>query len=96
MFGKQYIEILKNEQRIKVLKSISQDFIEEIKDQEEGIKNWTEGEFRLKLVNIQKYLGELLKDPNLSKDKKEKINDLYSQIYELFLSGMEMKKEIGR
>ena len=95
VFGKQYLEILKGEQKIKVLKNVSQDFIDEIKSQEKEVNDWTEGEFRLKLVNIQKYLGELLKDPNLSKDKKEKINGLYSEIYELFLSGMEMKKEVG-
>lgn len=95
-FGKQYLQILKNEQKIKLLKNVGQDFIEEIKSQEEEVKNWTEGDFRLKLVNVQKYLGELLKDPSLSKSKKEKINELYSEIYELFLSGMEMKKEVAK
>ena len=96
MFGRQYIEILKNEQKIQVLKSVGQDFIEEIKSQEEEVKVWTDGDFRLKLVKIQKYLSELLKDPNLSTEKKGKINDLYEQIYELFLSGMKMKKEVGK
>lgn len=96
MFGNQYIEILKNEQKIRVLKSVSQDFIEEIKSQEEGVKNWAEGEFRLKLVNMQKYLGELLNDSSLDSEKKEKVKDLYQQIYELFQSGMEMKKEVAK
>jgi hypothetical protein len=96
VFGRQYLEILKGEQKIKVLKSVGQDFMEEIKSQEEEVNKWTDGEFRLKLVNVQKYLGELLKDPGLSKEKRDKINDLYSQIYELFLSGMEMKKEVGK
>ncbi len=96
MFGNLYIQILKNEQKIQVLKNVSQDFIEEIKSQEEEVKSWAEGDFKLKLVNIQKYLDELLKDPNLNDDKKERIKDLYQQIYELFLSGMEMKKEVGK
>jgi len=96
MFGRQYIEILKNEQKIQVLKNVSQDFIKEIKSQEEEVKTWTEGDFRLKLVNIQKYLGEMLQDPETSREKKKKVNELYEQIYELFLSGMEMKKEIGK
>ena len=95
-FGRQYLEILKNEQKIKLLKNIGQDFVEEIKSQEEEVRNWTDGDFRLKLVGIQRYLGELLKDPSLDKDKKKKINDLYGQIYELFLSGMEMKKEVEK
>ena len=82
--------------KIQVLKNVSQDFIEEIKSQEEEVKSWAEGDFKLKLVNIQKYLDELLKDPNLNDDKKERIKDLYQQIYELFLSGMEMKKEVGK
>ena len=79
-----------------MLKSVGQGFIEEIKSQEKKVNNWTDGDFRLKLVKIQKYLRELLKDPNLSTEKKGKINDLYEQIYELFLSGMKMKKEIGK
>lgn len=92
MFGKQYLEILKGEQKVKVLKSVSQDFIDELKDTKANVKNWTEGEFREKLVNIQKYLGEMLKDPKLEEAKKKQINDLYSEIYELFLSGKEMEK----
>jgi len=96
MFGKQYIQILRDSQKIQVLKNVSQDFMEEIKSQEEEVKNWAEGDFRLKLVNVQKYLDELLKDPNLDNDRKSRIKDLYQQIYELFLSGMEMKKEVGK
>lgn len=96
MFGKQYIEILQNERRIHILKNVSQDFIEEIKSQEDEVKSWTEGEFRSKLVNLQKYLRELLKDKDLSAEKKSKINELYEEIYELFQSGMEMKKEVGK
>lgn len=95
-FGKQYIQILENERKIKLLKNVEQDFVEEIKSQEEEVKTWTEGEFRLKLVNAQKYLDDILKDPNLSKEKKEKINDLYKEIYELFLSGMDMKKDVAK
>lgn len=96
MFGKQYLEILKSEQRIKVLKNISQDFIEEIKYQEDEVKNWTEGDFREKLVNMQKQLGGLMNDSSLSKDKQNEIKDLYQQIYDLFLSGVKMKKEVGK
>lgn len=95
MFGNQYIRILNNEQKIKVLKSVSQDFIEGIKAREEEVQNWTDGDFRIKLVNIQKYLDELLKDPDLDEHKRNQIKNLYQEIYHLFLSGMEMKKEIG-
>lgn len=70
MFGKQYIENLKNEQRIHILKNVSQDFVEEIKYQENEVKNWTDGEFRSKLVSVQKYLGELLKDKDLDEEKR--------------------------
>lgn len=94
VFGKQYLEILKSEQKVKVLKNVSQDFVEEIKETKEGIKNWTQGEFREKLVNMQTYLGEMLKDPNINSEKKKKINDLYAEIYELFLSGKELEKGV--
>jgi hypothetical protein len=70
--------------------------VDELKSREEGVKSWTEGDFRLKLVNIQKYLGEMLQDSSLSTEKKAEITALYKQIYELFLSGMEMKKGIGK
>lgn len=96
MFGKQYIQILKDGQKIQVLKNVSQDFMEEIKEEKEEINKWTEGDFRLKLVNMQKNLSEMSQDSSLSDDKKTKIKELYEQIYELFLSGMEMKKDIGK
>lgn len=96
MFGKQYLEILKGEQKVKVLKSVSQDFIEEIKFQEEEVKNWTEGDFREKLVDMQKQLSKLINDSSLEKDKKNEIKDLYGKIYDLFLSGVKMKKEVGK
>ena len=96
MFGRQYLEILKNEQKIQVLKNVSRDFIDEIKTKKEEVNTWTNGDFRLKLVNMQKYLGELLNDSQLDPEKKKNIAKLYEEIYELFLSGMEMKKEIGK
>jgi hypothetical protein len=96
MFGNQYIHILKDNQKIQVLKNVSQDFVEELKSQEEEVKTWADGDFRLKLVNIQKYLGDLLQDSSLDPEKKYKIKDLYQQIYDLFLSGQEMKKGIGK
>lgn len=96
MFGKQYLEILKSEQKVKVLKNISQDFIEEIKSQEEEVKNWTEGDFREKLVNMQEGMGKLMNDSSIDKEKQDEIKDLYKQIYDLFVSGVKMKKEVGR
>ncbi|KKQ48440.1 MAG: hypothetical protein US68_C0032G0001, partial [Candidatus Shapirobacteria bacterium GW2011_GWE1_38_10] len=79
-----------------VLKNVSRDFIDEIKTKKEEVNTWTNGDFRLKLVNMQKYLGELLNDSQLDPEKKKNIAKLYEEIYELFLSGMEMKKEIGK
>lgn len=96
MFGKQFLQVLRDEQKIKVLKNVSRDFQEEIKFQENEVKSWTEGDFREKLVTIQTYLDQLLKDPALGNEKKNKIKELYEEIYNLFKSGMEMKKEVGK
>ena len=94
MFGKQHLQIFQDSQKINVLKSVSQDFIDEVKTQKEDVKNWTEGDFREKLVEMQKHLKEFLSDPDVPEDKKVEVKDLYQQIYDLFLSGKKMEKEI--
>jgi len=55
---------------------------------------WTEGDFRKRLLRIQEYLQKLSLDPAIGADKKERINSLYRQIYDLFLSGRKMEKDI--
>jgi len=96
VFGRQYLEIVKDEQKISALKNVSQDFAEEIKFQEENVKKWTEGEFKSRIVNIQRYLGNLIKDRSLDETKKGKIQDIYYQIYQLFLSGEELNDKINK
>lgn len=94
MFGKQHIQIFQDSQKINVLKNISQDFADEVKTQKEEVKSWTDGDFREKLVEMQKHLKELLNDPEIPEEKKTKIKVLNEQIYDLFQSGKKMEKEI--
>jgi hypothetical protein len=58
------------------------------------VTTWTEGDFRRRLLRIQEYLQKLSNDPSIELDKKERINSLYRQIYDLFLSGRTMEKKI--
>ena len=94
MFGKQHLQIFQDAQKINALKNVSHDFADEVKEQKEEIKNWTEGDFREKLVEMQAHLGEFLKDKDVPEDKKTKVKELYQQIYDLFQSGKRMEKEI--
>jgi hypothetical protein len=87
IFGKQYQKVIEDR---KTITGLSQ----KIQKNKVDINAWTEGDFRKRLLRIQEYLQKLLNDPAIGTDKKERITSLYRQIYDLFLSGMKMEKDI--
>lgn len=87
VFGKQYIKVLEDK---KVITTLSQ----KVLSNKVNVNVWTEGDFRKRLLRIQEYLQKLSLDPAIGSDKKERINSLYRQIYDLFLSGRKMEKDI--
>ena len=87
IFGKQYLKVLADK---KVITGLSQ----KIEQDKAEIGGWTEGDFKKRLLRIQEYLQKLLDDPSIGTDKKQRITSLYRQIYDLFLSGRNMEKDI--
>jgi hypothetical protein len=87
LFGKQYLKVLEDK---KMITGLSQ----KVQRTKVDVTSWTEGDFRKRLLRIQEYLQKLINDPSIEFDKKERINSLYRQIYDLFLSGETMEKNI--
>lgn len=87
VFGKQYLKVLQDK---KIITGLSQ----KVQKNKIEVTDWTEGDFRKRLLRIQEYLQKLSNDPTIELDKKERINSLYRQIYDLFLSGRRMEKDI--
>ena len=87
IFGKQYLKVLEDK---KMITGLSQ----KVQQNKVEVNAWTEGDFRKRLLRIQEYLQKLTQDPTIGPDKKERINSLYRQIYDLFLSGRKMEKDI--
>jgi len=87
LFGKQYLRVLLDK---KMITGLSQ----KVQRNRVDVTTWTEGDFRRRLLRIQEYLQKLSSDPSIELDKKERINSLYRQIYDLFLSGRTMEKKI--
>jgi len=65
-----------------------------IEKQQEHVKQWTKEVFGRKLSEIQQYLKTLEKDPETSQESKDVLNKVSGKIYETFVSGKEMEKEI--
>ena len=87
LFGKQYLKVLQDKRTISGL-------FQKVRKNKVDVASWTDGDFRKRLLRIQEYLQKLGTDPSIGTDKKERINSLYRQIYDLFLSGKKMEKEI--
>lgn len=87
LFGKQYLKVLEDKRMITGLN-------QKVQRNKVDVTAWTEGDFRRRILRIQEYLQKLLNDPAIGPDKKERITSLYRQIYDLFLSGRKMEKDI--
>ncbi len=87
LFGKQYLKVLQDKRMITGLS-------QKVQKNKVDVAAWTEGDFRKRLLRIQEYLQKLSQDPTIELDKKERINSLYRQIYDLFLSGRDLEKKI--
>ena len=87
LFGRQYLKVLADKKMITGLN-------QKVQKDKVDVTEWTEGDFRRRLLRIQEYLQKLGEDPTIGLDKKERINSLYRQIYDLFLSGRNLEKKI--
>ena len=87
LFGKQYLKVLEDKKMITGLN-------QKVQRNKVDVTTWTESDFRRRLLRIQEYLQKLQSDPKVQLDEKERIRSLYRQIYDLFLSGKTMEKNI--
>lgn len=89
IFGKQYLKVMEDQKAISSLSG-------KVQKNKIDVESWTEGDFRKRLVRIQEYLQKLIANPNVEPEEKQRINSLYRQIYDLFLSGKDLEKNVER
>lgn len=94
VFGKQYLKLLENEEKIKILEIEEKALEAEVKTQEEQVKGWTYGDFRERLGQISKDITLVSKDPSLKLQLREVLQKAINQINSLFESGKKMEKEV--
>ena len=94
IFGKQYIKLMQSELEVRALATEEKNLNKKIERQQKHVKQWTEDVFGRKLSEIQQYVKTLEKDPETSLESKNVLNKVSGKIYETFVSGKEMEKEI--
>lgn len=94
IFGKQYIKLKLNELKVQALEREEETLTKKVEKQERQVKFWTETVFGQKLAEIQNYIKSLEQDPNISEEKRKYLRKISAQIYETFISGKEMEKQI--
>lgn len=94
IFGTQYIKVLQDEEKIKVLSTEGKALQVEVEIQEEEVKSWTKGEFRSRLIKIWESLDALLTDSTLTKDTKQRLQTISKDLSKLLESGQQMEKKI--
>ena len=94
IFGKQYIRLWRNQLEVEALESEEKTLMKKVENQKSKVKFWTDTVFGQKLAEIQNYIKSLEKDPGITPEKKFFLRGISAKIYETFLSGKEMEKEI--
>lgn len=94
IFGKQYIKLMRNQLEVKALETEEKNLTKKVESQKSKVKFWTDTVFGQKLAEIQNYIKSLEQDPAITEDKKSYLRGISAKIYETFLSGKEMEKEI--
>jgi len=94
IFGKQYIKLRRNALEVKALESEEKVLTKKVERQKSKVKFWTNAVFGQKLAEIQNYIKSLEQDPAATEEKRIFLRGISTKIYEIFLSGKEMEKEI--
>jgi len=96
-FGKQYLKVLKDEEKIEILEEEQDILEEEIKKEETNILLWASLELKRGLTEILDQTSQLLSDIGhltiRQKDRLLKIKDLSKK---LLKSGQQLKEEIDK
>lgn len=94
-FGKQYLQVLKDEEKIKILEEESEVLEKEIQKEETDVLMWATLELKSGLTGILDDLSGLLADiGHLTVTQKEKLFKIREQALRLLKTGEKLKEEV--
>ncbi len=94
IFGTQYINLLQDEEKIKILSIKGRELEKEVNEQEVEVKNWTEGEFKIHLIKIWESIEALANDPACEGMHKQRLSEVSGELSKLLQSGKKMEEKI--
>ncbi len=96
-FGKQYLRVLENEEKIKILEEETQIMEEEIEKEETDVLMWSSLELKKGLAEILHQTSDLLADvAHLTLRQKEKVGKIRQTASELLKTGQKLKEEVDK
>ena len=96
-FGKQYLRVLKDEEKIKILEEEEKILEEQIQCQETDILLWTCLDLKKGLTEILDETSQILADvSHLSTRQKERINKVRDRALKLLQSSQKLKDEVDK
>jgi len=94
IFGTQYMKLLQDEEKIKILSIKGEELAKEVSEQEVEVKTWTEGEFKNQLIKIWESIEALANDPACKGLHKQKLTEVSGELSNLLQSGKKMEEKI--
>ncbi|OGM16075.1 hypothetical protein A2V55_01875 [Candidatus Woesebacteria bacterium RBG_19FT_COMBO_37_29] len=94
IFGTQYMKLLQDEEKIKILSLKGEELEKEVNEQETEVKTWTEGEFKNQLIKIWESIEALASDPACKGLHKQKLTEVSGELSKLLQSGKKMEEKI--
>jgi len=96
-FGKQYLKVLVDEEKIKILEEESEIMEGDIKKEETDILLWTSLELKSHLADILDETSQLLADiSHLTSNQKERLLKIRQKAIRLLESGQKLEKEVDK
>ncbi len=96
-FGKQYLRVLEDEEKIKILKEETEIMEEQIEKEETNILMWASLDLRKGLTEILHQTSDLLSDvAHLTLRQKEKLSKVRQTALELLKNGQKLKDEVDK
>lgn len=96
-FGKQYLRVLKDQEKIKILEEETQIMEEEIEKEETDVLMWSSLELKKGLTDILDQTSDLLADVgHLTLKQKEKLSKVRQTASNLLKTGEKLKEEIDK
>jgi len=96
-FGKQYLKVLVDEEKIKILEEESEIMEGDIKREETDILLWTSLELKSHLADILDETSQLLADiSHLTSNQKERLLKIRQKAIRLLESGQKLEKEVDK